>query len=104
MGPGEYFGEISLIDGLPRAATVTATTPLRTISLVARAFGPILDSEPEVGKALLKVLCAGSVPLEDDVSARRSSHRLISPAVGFVVTTSHVRWPSHCIPHRFGES
>jgi CRP-like cAMP-binding protein len=58
MGPGEYFGEISMIDGLPRAATVTAMTPMRTISLVAWAFRPILDSEPEVAKALLRVLCA----------------------------------------------
>lgn len=58
MGAGEYFGEISLIDGLPRAATVTATEPLRTISLASWDFKPILDNEPEVAKALLKVLCA----------------------------------------------
>jgi CRP/FNR family cyclic AMP-dependent transcriptional regulator len=58
LGPGDYFGEISLIDGLPRSATVTATSPMRTISLVSWAFRPILDKEPEVSKALLKVMCA----------------------------------------------
>lgn len=58
LGPGQYFGEISLIDGLPRSATVTATSPLSTISLVSWSFRPILDSEPEVAKALLKVMCA----------------------------------------------
>lgn len=58
LGPGDYFGEISLIDGLPRSATVTATAPLRTVSLAVWSFKPILDSEPEVAKAMLKVMCA----------------------------------------------
>jgi CRP/FNR family transcriptional regulator, cyclic AMP receptor protein len=57
LGPGDYFGEISLIDGRPRSATVTAHDNLRTISLVQWDFLPILDSEPEVSKGLLKHLC-----------------------------------------------
>lgn len=57
LGPGDYFGEISLIDGLPRSATVTATSPLQTISLSTWSFLPILDEEPEVSKAILKVMC-----------------------------------------------
>jgi CRP/FNR family cyclic AMP-dependent transcriptional regulator len=58
LGPGQYFGEISLIDGKPRSATVTAETPLKTVSLVTWVFNPILDEIPEVSKALLKVMCA----------------------------------------------
>lgn len=58
LGPGQYFGEISLIDGKPRSATVTAKTQLETISLVEWVFRPILDEEPEVAKGLLKVMCA----------------------------------------------
>ncbi len=58
LGPGQYFGEISLIDGKPRSATVTAKTELTTISLVEWMFNPILDEEPEVAKGLLKVMCA----------------------------------------------
>jgi CRP-like cAMP-binding protein len=64
LGPGQYFGEISLIDGLPRSATVTATSALRTISLVSWSFKPILDTEPDVAKALLKVMCARLRSLE----------------------------------------
>ena len=58
LGPGDYFGEISLIDGKPRSATVRAETPLTTISLTSWSFLPILDNQPEVAKQMLKVLCA----------------------------------------------
>jgi CRP-like cAMP-binding protein len=57
LGPGDYFGKISLIDGKPRSATVTSVSDLSTVSLVSWAFTPILDEEPEVSKALLQVMC-----------------------------------------------
>jgi len=58
LGPGQYFGEISLIDGQPRSATVSAKTDLSTISLAEWVFRPILEEEPEVARGLLKVMCA----------------------------------------------
>ncbi|HUR51746.1 MAG TPA: cyclic nucleotide-binding domain-containing protein [Mycobacteriales bacterium] len=58
LGPGEYFGEISLIDGLPRSATVTATTPMKTASIAAWDFMPIVHDSPELVATLLKGLCA----------------------------------------------
>src|SRR4051794_34573163 len=38
IGPGGYFGEISLIDGEPRSATIVAESPLRTFSLASFNF------------------------------------------------------------------
>jgi CRP/FNR family cyclic AMP-dependent transcriptional regulator len=58
IGPGTYFGDISLIDGLARSATVTTETEVTTIFLPTWNFTPILESEPEVARALLKVMCA----------------------------------------------
>jgi CRP/FNR family transcriptional regulator, cyclic AMP receptor protein len=56
LGRGGYFGEIGLIDGGPRSATVTATTDLNTVSLVGWDFTPLLDN-PSFTKGLLMGLC-----------------------------------------------
>ena len=59
MGPGEYFGEISLIDGEPRSATVTAAgdAPLQTIAIAKGPFSALIEEEPSIAKALLVRLC-----------------------------------------------
>ncbi|MDH4111315.1 MAG: cyclic nucleotide-binding domain-containing protein [Actinomycetota bacterium] len=56
MGPGDYFGEMSLIDGKPRSASVTAVTDLRTLAIPAWNFSRLLDDNPEVVRALLVAL------------------------------------------------
>ena len=58
LEPGDYFGEISLIDGLPRSATVTASSRMKTASLAAWDFMPIVHDSPEMVTTLLKGLCA----------------------------------------------
>jgi CRP-like cAMP-binding protein len=52
-GPGEYFGEMSVLDGLPRSATVTAETPLTTFSIPGWSFNELLDRYPSMAKVLL---------------------------------------------------
>lgn len=58
LGPGEYFGEISLIDGKPRSATVTPDGELRTLSLPAWNFAPLLEAHPSMAHAMLLGLCS----------------------------------------------
>jgi CRP-like cAMP-binding protein len=55
---GDYFGEIALIDGAPRAATVTAKTDIETLTLADFSFRPILKENPEVVHRLLLNVCA----------------------------------------------
>jgi CRP-like cAMP-binding protein len=57
LGPGNYFGEISLIDGEPRTATVTANTPLRTLTLASFNFKAILHEYPATARKILLEMC-----------------------------------------------
>ena len=59
VGPGEYFGELSLIDGEPRSADVLAGPEgVTTISLTSWAFRDLLETHPEAAVPMLAVLCA----------------------------------------------
>jgi CRP/FNR family transcriptional regulator, cyclic AMP receptor protein len=55
--PGEYFGEISMIDGRPRTATVTTIRPTRTLAVPHQVFEELTIEEPEFARGLLKTLC-----------------------------------------------
>jgi CRP-like cAMP-binding protein len=56
MGPGETFGEISLLDDQPRSATVTAVEPTTAVLLDKMQFGAELRTHPEVALSLLPAL------------------------------------------------
>jgi len=58
LGPGEYFGEIGMIDGKPRSATVTATDDMVTLAVPHQEFERLVGEEPEFARALLGTLCA----------------------------------------------
>jgi len=57
IGPGGYFGEISLIDRQPRLARVVAETPLRALTLDNHSFRFLLHDHPEMSHQLLVQLC-----------------------------------------------
>jgi CRP/FNR family transcriptional regulator, cyclic AMP receptor protein len=57
-GAGECFGEMSLLDGAPRSADVSAADEVLTLTIGSAAFAKLLRSEPQISLALLKVLAA----------------------------------------------
>ena len=58
LGPGDWFGEIALIDDGPRSATIVAGTDLRCRGLTAWEFRPFVQEHPEVAWPLLETLAA----------------------------------------------
>ena len=56
MGQGDFFGEIALIEDIPRTATVTATSHLRFFVLTRQAFWSIVDRMPDVERKVLRTL------------------------------------------------
>ena len=52
VGPGEFVGEIALLSGAPRSATVRALTPMYVFTVHKGAFGMLLD-HPAVARTLL---------------------------------------------------
>jgi CRP/FNR family cyclic AMP-dependent transcriptional regulator len=53
---GDHFGEIALITGHVRTATVTAATDLRCLGMTAWAFKPWVRDHPDVAWSLLETL------------------------------------------------
>jgi CRP-like cAMP-binding protein len=56
LGPGDFVGEIALIDGRPRTATVTTEAPTRLLVLAHREFRTLLDSFPQIERQVLVAL------------------------------------------------
>jgi CRP/FNR family transcriptional regulator, cyclic AMP receptor protein len=56
IGPGDYFGEMALIDRSYRSATITAETELRCLLFTAWVFRPFAIEHPETAWALLEMM------------------------------------------------
>ena len=57
-GPGSFFGEMGVIDDLPRAATVVAVAPTECALLAKWDFARELRADPDIALALISVLNA----------------------------------------------
>lgn len=57
LDPGDFFGELSLLDGQPRSATIVATEPTETVVLRRDTLLKAIRANPEVAIHLLQVLC-----------------------------------------------
>src|SRR5205807_10096839 len=56
LGPGAFFGEISLLDRGPRTATVTATSPIAMLALTAWTFRGLVEQHPTIALNMLRVV------------------------------------------------
>jgi CRP/FNR family transcriptional regulator, cyclic AMP receptor protein len=64
LGPGEYFGEIALIDGGTRTATITATTDGVAYGITKWQFKPLVEANGEIAWPLLETMARRMRELE----------------------------------------
>jgi CRP-like cAMP-binding protein len=58
FGPGDYFGEMSVLDGSPRSAAIIATSDLDTLGLSAWNMRTLLREEPDIAMHIIETLVA----------------------------------------------
>jgi CRP/FNR family transcriptional regulator, cyclic AMP receptor protein len=56
LGPGQYFGELALLDRGPRSASVVAETPMTLLVLGQREFNGVLDGVPGMASKVLSTM------------------------------------------------
>lgn len=56
LGPGDFFGEIALLDGGPRTATVTASTDVRLLGLTEWVFRGLMQEHPSIAVKTLQAM------------------------------------------------
>lgn len=56
LGPGEYFGELALLDDKPRSASVKTMVPTKVMVITKNDFKNCLATDPEMSYRLIKIL------------------------------------------------
>lgn len=67
LGPGDFFGELALLDREPRTATVTVDSPMDALVIDSREFRSLLEEAPELTYSVLAGLAKRFRELDDQV-------------------------------------
>ena len=58
LGPGDFFGEMALLDGGPRTATVTTTTDVTLFALTGWVFRGLVIEHPGIATRMLETMAS----------------------------------------------
>jgi small-conductance mechanosensitive channel len=76
---GDYFGEMSLLTGEPRSASVVADSAVEVFVLDRAALAPILDEDPALAETLSRVLADRAAATASRFADRREARRAPEP-------------------------
>ncbi len=97
MGPGEILGELSLLDGGPRSATVTAVTRADLLTLDRGPFLRLLEQRPRVSIKIMEVLASRVRRLSErseDLTGMRVGSRLAKQLLMLAESHAHKIGPT----------
>ena len=67
LGPGDYFGEVALIDGGLRTATITAASDGKIYGLTPWQFRPLVETNASIAWPLLEAMAKRTREIEDQL-------------------------------------
>ncbi|MBW3665571.1 MAG: cyclic nucleotide-binding domain-containing protein [Actinobacteria bacterium] len=67
LGPGDFFGELALLDNEPRSASVTVDTPMEALVIDAREFRSLLEDAPQLTFKVLAGMARRIRDLDDRI-------------------------------------
>ena len=73
VGPGDVVGEMAIVDGGPRTATVVALTDVHAFSIEKRRFDHLLECAPAIARAMLRQLSTRLRRLDEDLESAAAS-------------------------------
>jgi hypothetical protein len=73
LGPGEFFGELSMLSGQPRSATAIAREPTRLLRIEREAFPGLLNENVEIAISLLQTLAQRHLDCENKLTEALST-------------------------------
>jgi CRP/FNR family transcriptional regulator, cyclic AMP receptor protein len=103
LGPGEIIGEVSLFDGGPPSATVTALTEVELVVVDRASFITLLERSPQIAVALLSVLASRLRRITawaDDLAGLPVSARLAKCLLGILAEHGQATGPNR---YRIGQ-
>ncbi len=98
---GDFFGEMSLLDGDPRSATVRSTTETRLMLLRRQSFLDLLQKHPEIAIGLLTILSSRLRHANRKISALALSpvHARVTGAILQIAEFQGFRVKGHIVIH-----
>ncbi|MGE5380941.1 MAG: DUF2225 domain-containing protein [Methylocystaceae bacterium] len=75
LGPGDFFGEMSLLEGLPRSASIQALEESTVIVINSQNFSTVMAEQPDMALRIMKGLSGRIRQLNDDIKKIKMEHK-----------------------------